>query len=247
MSKKVKGVQIEKKDYPEDMLYNVRTDDKRIKSYFEIVNDTATPPIVLPVIAMSDGGSCGSLTLPARKIDMLGLTPIKGKAGRKSVTGVVKGVASVKLTFQPLVIVKFYFIRDGETEIETREVATLATCHETEYQQYMNTKAAAEGSAKAAAEGSAKAAAEGSSATESVQLPVTPLPPPEADAETAPTTPPATAIAKVTLSPAYHRPIDRPDQQVALGQEVLGKLAVHADFAHSVLWVEEEVPTEEDL
>lgn len=231
-----KGIQIGKADNPQVMAYNVRPEDRRIKSYFEVVNTTATPHIILPIIAMSDGGSTGTLTLPARKIDMLGLAPIEGKAGRTSVTGVVMGATSVKLSFQPFVVVKFYFSRGEGKEIETREVATFATCHEAEYQKYMATKLA---------EGTTMMPGVSAEGAASVELPVTPTPPITAEAVAAPTTPPSTAIAKVVLSPTYHSPVDRPQQQVALGQDLLGKLAVHADFANSVLWVVEEVPSEE--
>lgn len=233
----MKGVQLSKEQYPEGIIYNVRPGDIRIKSYFEICNVTRNPPVVLPIIAMADGGSCGHLTLPACKIDMLGLTPIAGKAGKTSVKEEVRGAVSVKLVFEPFVVVKFYFVREGMTDVESREVVAIATCHETDYVQYMTEKATVGTDMSMASLGY-----ELNEATKSVDLPVTPIPPSDEDIAAAPTTLPASAIAQITLSPAYHRPLERPDQQVALGQQVLGELAVHADFANSVLWVEEEVP-----
>ena len=216
------------------MVYICKSKDTRIKSYFEIVNTSVEPNVILPVIAMSDGGSMGQLTLPARKIHQLGLKPMSGKEGKMNISGVVPGASSVKLVFSPHVVVKFYFKRSAESEVEHRAVATFATCHERDYLNYMATKD----------EAPTQIAAD-------QELPVTPAPPGEGSSATAPsepTTPPASAIGMVPLhlSPAYHRPIDKPEQQVALGQELLGKLAVHADFANSVLWVEEEVPIDEE-
>jgi hypothetical protein len=224
------------------MQYNVASNDKRIKSYFEIVNTTKKPHVILPVIAMSDSGSMGSLTLPARKIAMLGLTPIEGKAGRTQIGGVVEGAVAWKLRFEPHVVVKFYFSRAGSSEIETREVPTFATCAEDEYKAYLNTVPPA---LNAVPEKAVEAAVLKEAASDE-ELPVTPIPVTETAPDASHGTPPATAIAMVTLSPTYHRPVELPKQQVALGTDVLAKLGVHADFARSVLWVEEELPFEDN-
>ena len=223
-----KGAQI---NIPKNMNYNCTPSDKRIKSYFEIVNDSVSPPIILPVGALSDGGSMGQLTLPARKISQLGLVPHGGKAGRIQTKGTVPGATTGKLLFVPHVIVKFYFVRQQTNEVNTRECITFATCYETEYNDYLT----------AAATKADAAAATTQSGAETV-LPVSPLPDAEPPAAAEPSAPPAPAhIAAVNLSPVTAA---FPCQQVALGQEVLSKLAVHADFAKTVLWVEEEEATE---
>lgn len=214
-----RGIQV---DFPSNVNYSCVPTDTRIKSYFLIVNDTVVPNIELPVVAMSDGGNSGQLTLPARKIHFLGLTPKAGKAGKFGVKGTIAGVTAVKLVFVPHVTIKFFFSRDNSITIEARECLAFATCQETEYNNFITALVTA-------------------STTNTVTGPATPPPAPI----TQPLFPiietPPTAIAKVTLSPAYHRPVGSPDEQVALGHEVLAKLSVHADFGHSVLWVEEEV------
>jgi hypothetical protein len=222
-----KGTQI---PFPPTINYGCPTSDKRIKSYFTIVNDSVEPNVELPVVALSDGGNTGELTLPAKKIVQLGLKPKAGKAGKFGVKGTISGASTTKLLFVPHVVVAFHFRREKSTDIETRECPAFATCQESEYEDYVRNKATVEDFSV-------------SSTGPVVTAPVSPLPDVllgKADVSSE-FPPPTTAIAKVPLSPAYHRPTNCPDQQVALGHEVLSKLAVHADFEHSVLWVEEEV------
>ena len=79
--------------------------------------------------------SCAELTLPAREIIQLGLTPFGKPAdnSKRSTNHVTES-----LQFAPPVIVRMLFERqidENKTEVEEREAYLTASCHKSEYEE----------------------------------------------------------------------------------------------------------------
>jgi hypothetical protein len=209
-------------------FYVCKPTDKRIKSTLIIVNETISPPRELSAVVLCDGGAMGDkVTLPARKILQLGLTPAPAASGGIVHTKSANNTLSTKLVFTPQVTVRIQFTRPGSTQIEERGLMTNVTCSEDDW----------------------NAAVAHSTASSPVPETNSPIPEPSSPIPVIPLGP--HIVAAVQLSPIGHRMCgegiasDRRNETCAVGEGLLEKLGAHSNHVHHILEIEEEVIEEE--
>lgn len=206
-------------------IYSCKPTDKRIKSALIIVNEAASPPREQSAVILCDGGAEGDcVTLPARKILQLGLTPVPRASGGVFITKSSNNTRSTKLIFAPQVTVRIQFTRPNSEQVEDRAVLANVTCSEDDWN---------------AVNAFASPVLETTSPIVEPSSPVPPIP-------LGPH-----VVAAIQLSPIRHRmhgediPEDRTDEACAVGEGLLQKLGAHFNHVLHILEIEEEV-IEED-
>jgi hypothetical protein len=169
--------------------------------------------------AMCDGGaSKAELTLPPRKIIQLGLEPFGQSISKGSTND-----TTVTIRFRPPVAVKMKFLR-GEEELEERTEFLIVSCHKNEYEQELLNSSASNANTEITNTASASLSGVKRKASDLSES----------------SGPKIGGKLVVKLSPVAHRPPNRPNERVVLGQAGLKKFKVHANFAEHVLEIEEE-------
>ena len=190
--------------------------DKRVRVEIEVANQNK----FFIADAMCNGGACSEITLPAKKIIELGLTPLRGKVTSKGSKNDVK----ISLRFKPAVVVTLRFQRGPGEPFEERSENLTASCHEEEYQRELLNF---QGGVEAVTSTLCKRVLE--KEPESIRASASSI---DSGSKFEP--------VRVQLSPVSHRLPENLDMRVVLGHLGLEKLHVHANFATRVLEIEEE-------
>ena len=207
-------------------FYSCKPTDKRIKSTLIIVNEAVSPPRELSAGILCDGGAEGDrVTLPARKILQLGLTPVQRASGGVVITKSSNNTRSTKLIFAPQVTVRIQFTRPNSAQVEERAVLAIATCSEDDWNAVNTT-----------------ASSPVPETTSPIVEPASPVPPIPVGPH---------IVAAIQVSPIGHQisgegiAADRKDEACAVGEGLLAKLGAHSNHVLHILEIVEEV-IEED-
>ena len=177
----------------------------------------------MPAELLVDSGAQSELKLPARKVLQLGLQPFGAPSFIRGATN----HTSMQMNFSP-VLVKAVFDRNGVQENVENNLAV--RCDKTEYDDLV-------------AAGAAPQVAPTGNQPQ-VLSPVQQQS--NTFAATVPTTPTGSLpITEIRLSPARHRPLDRPEETAVIGIEGLKKLRLHLNCERQRLEIEEEEVLEE--
>lgn len=110
-----------------------KSSDYRIKSQLTISNLETHPPLSFDALVLCDGGAEGDrITMPARKISQLRLSPLPPAFGGTLQIKNGKNSTSRKLVF-PQITVELRFMRAGSDDIETRTVLANPICLESDW------------------------------------------------------------------------------------------------------------------
>ena len=117
---------------PPPEFYSCKSSDYRNKSQSTISNLKTNPPLSFDAVVICDGGAEGDrITMPARKISQLRLSPLPPAFDGTLQIKNGNNSTSRKLVF-PQVTVQLRFMRAGSDDIETRTVLANPKCLESD-------------------------------------------------------------------------------------------------------------------
>ena len=199
--------------------------DMRPKTFFTVSNSVSD--VELEAVLLSDSGASGGLTLPARKIIALQLTPVPSESGGRRLMKTAGNTTAAKIQFQPGVVLRVKFTRlDGEED--SKACFVHPWCHEEEYLSVVNASVL-----PCTSPPTKKQRAESTHSQST----------PQRVSSSSSSSSVSKVIAKTSLSPIGHRSESYPSDRASIGMEILQKLGAHINCCsegHAVLEIEEE-------